>query len=74
MTRLAFLLADPSGWPESDMATSSDTSRYGTAHIATWDRLHPKRSHRGPWADYEGPPPIKVRLSGHINNTEREPL
>jgi hypothetical protein len=62
------LLVSDSGY---DVATSSDTSRYGTAHIATWDRLHPKLSHRGPWADYERPPPIKVKLSGHINNKER---
>jgi hypothetical protein len=37
-----FKFADPSGWPEPDVTTSS----YGTAHTATWDRLHPKLSHR----------------------------
>ena len=53
-----FKFADPSSWPEPEVTTTSDTSRYGTAHTATWNRLHPRLSRRGPWADHEGPPPI----------------
>ena len=53
-----FTFADPDSWPEPEVTTTSDTSRYGTAHTATWNRLHPRLSHRGAWADHEGPPPI----------------
>jgi hypothetical protein len=53
-----FTLADPATHPEPAVTTSTDTLRYGTARTTTWHRLHPRLTHRGPWADLEGPPPI----------------
>jgi hypothetical protein len=53
-----FKFADPSSWPEPAVATSTDTSRYGSARAQAWNRLHPRLAHRGPWSDYDGPPPI----------------
>jgi hypothetical protein len=53
-----FRFADPTSWPEPEASTSTQTSRYGTAHASAWDRLHPRLAHRGAWADHQGPPPI----------------
>lgn len=52
--------ADPLTWPEPDSTTDSDTDtdRCGTAVTAVWNRLHPKITHLGSWADHPGPPPI----------------
>jgi DDE superfamily endonuclease len=53
-----FRFADPSSWPEPEVATSTESGRYGTAKASAWDRLHPRLAHRGGWADHEGSPPI----------------
>ncbi len=53
-----FKFADPQTWPEPDSNTDTDTDRYGTAVTAAWNRLHPRITHRGSWADHPGPPPI----------------
>ena len=39
-------LADPATWPAPQVATSTVTSRYGTAAAAAWDRVHPRLTHR----------------------------
>jgi hypothetical protein len=62
-----FALADAGTHPAPAVATSTDTTRYGTARAETWPRCHPRLTHRGPWADHEGAPPIiegsLIRLS-----------
>lgn len=49
---------DPATWPEPGHTTTTDTSRYGTAVARCWDRLHPKLTHRGVWAEHHGDVPI----------------
>jgi hypothetical protein len=51
-------LADPAAWPEPQVATSTVTSRYGTAVAAAWDRVHPRLTHRAAWLDHDGPLPV----------------
>ena len=53
-----FVLADPATHPRRDVATRTDTDRYGTARAEAWDRLHPRLTHRGGWADHPGDLPI----------------
>jgi hypothetical protein len=53
-----FSFKDPRSWPEPDHATTTETSRYGTAVARSWDRLHPRLTHRGVWADHPGDVPI----------------
>ncbi|MEC3982853.1 NF041680 family putative transposase [Amycolatopsis sp. H20-H5] len=53
-----FAFTDPRSWPEPDQATTTETSRYGTAVARSWDRLHPRLTHRGVWADHEGDVPV----------------
>jgi len=52
------VLADPGTWPAPDQATSTTTTRYGTAAAAAWNRLHPRLTHRGAWLDHHGVLPI----------------
>lgn len=49
---------DPNTWPEPAHTTTNQTTRYGTAIARCWDRLHPKLTHRGVWAQHHGDPPI----------------
>ena len=51
-------LADPASWPVPQVATSTVTSRYGTAVAAAWDRVHPRLTHRSAWLDHDGPLPV----------------
>jgi hypothetical protein len=53
-----FCFADPGTWPEPDVATFTDTSRYGTASAAAWDRLHPRLTRRAAWLEYDGDLPV----------------
>jgi hypothetical protein len=53
-----FAFADPATWPTPTHATTTPTTRYGTAHARSWDRLHPKLTHTGAWTDHKGPLPI----------------
>lgn len=53
-----FTFKDPRTWPEPAHTTTTQTSRYGTAVAQAWDRLHPRLTHRGTWADHDGEPPI----------------
>jgi hypothetical protein len=53
-----FRLADPASWPEPDVTTSTNTSRYGTARASAWDRLHPRLTHRAAWLEHDGPLPV----------------
>jgi len=60
--------------PAPVVATTTDTTRYGTARAQAWDRLHPRLARRGAWADHQGELPIiagtliqlqVTRLPGH---------
>jgi hypothetical protein len=34
-------------WPTPQHTTSTETTRYGTAAATSWDRVHPRLTHRG---------------------------
>ncbi|WP_435972402.1 transposase [Streptomyces sp. Qhu_M48] len=40
----------PDTWGTPDSETVTDTRHYGTALARSWDRLHPRLTHRSPWA------------------------
>jgi hypothetical protein len=54
----AFALARAETGPPPPVCTTTETTRYGTAHAQAWDRLHPRLTHRGAWADHDGGLPI----------------
>jgi len=51
-------LADPATWPDAQVTTSTPTTRYGVAVAASWDRVHPRLTHRAAWLDHDGPLPV----------------
>jgi hypothetical protein len=51
-------LSDPAACPGPQIATSTATSRYGTATAAAWDRVHPRLTHRAAWLDHDGNLPV----------------
>src|SRR3954466_10224043 len=51
-------LADPATWPEPSTNSTHETARYGRAQALSWDRLHPRLTHRGAWATHPGRLPI----------------
>src|SRR4051794_31995495 len=51
-------LADPAGWPAPSTQSASETVRYGRAQVLSWDRMHPRLTHRGAWAAHAGRLPI----------------
>jgi hypothetical protein len=53
-----FAFNDSRTWPEPVHTTTTQTSRYGTAVARCWDRLHPRLTHRGVWADHDGALPV----------------
>jgi hypothetical protein len=53
-----FQFADPGTWPEPDVATHTETSRYGSASATAWDRLHPRLTRRSAWLDHDGDLPV----------------
>jgi hypothetical protein len=53
-----FALAKPATWPEPQTTTTTPTTRYGTAVAMTWERLHPRLTHRAAWLEHQGPLPI----------------
>jgi hypothetical protein len=53
-----FALADPATWPAPYVTTTTRTTRYGTAVAMSWDRLHPRLTHRAAWLDHDGALPI----------------
>jgi hypothetical protein len=66
-----FALAKPATWPEPQHTTTTQTTRYGTATASSWDRLHPRLTHRTCWLDHDGELPIiegtLIRLQvGHL--------
>jgi hypothetical protein len=53
-----FALADPATWPAPAQATTTETTRYGTAQATAWDRLHPRLTRRTCWIDHHGDLPV----------------
>ena len=53
-----FKFKDSQTWPEAAHTTTTQTTRYGTAQARSWDRLHPRLTHRGTWAEHDGEIPI----------------
>ncbi len=54
-----FKLAGAGTWPEPPVTTVTQTSRYGTAVARSWDRLHPRLTHRAAWdGHHDGELPI----------------
>jgi hypothetical protein len=53
-----FSFADPGTWPDPQVTTVTQTTRYGTAAASGWDRLHPRLTHRAAWLGHEGQLPI----------------
>jgi hypothetical protein len=53
-----FALSKPATWPEPQHTTSTETSRYGTARASSWDRLHPRLTHRACWLEHDGDLPV----------------
>jgi hypothetical protein len=53
-----FHFADLCTWPEPDVVTLTDTSRYGSASATGWDRLHPRLTRRAAWLEYHGDLPV----------------
>jgi DDE superfamily endonuclease len=53
-----FTLSDPATHPEPDAATTTRTTRYGTARAQAWSRLHPLLTRRAAWSGHDGPLPV----------------
>lgn len=53
-----FVFGIPATWGEPDISTCTETSRYGIALAQSWDRLHPKLTHRAAWAGHVGDLPL----------------
>jgi hypothetical protein len=53
-----FALSKPQTWPTPQMATTTDTTSYGTAIAMAWDRLHPRLTHRSAWLAHDGALPV----------------
>jgi hypothetical protein len=53
-----FTFKDCRTWPDPVHTTTTQTTRYGTAQARCWDRLHPRLTRRGVWADHDGDLPI----------------
>lgn len=48
----ALKLAQPTTWPVPDHATTTATTRYGTATASAWTRMHPRLTRRAAWLDH----------------------
>lgn len=53
-----FVFGQPDTWGTLDTETVTGTRLYGTARARSWDRLHPKLTHRSSWAAADGTLPI----------------
>jgi hypothetical protein len=51
-------LDEPARHPDPQVATVTETSRYGAAFADAWDRAHPRLTRRGGWAEHPGPLPV----------------
>jgi hypothetical protein len=51
-------LADPASWPDSQVTTVTETTRYGAAVAQSRDRLHPRLTSRAAWEGHDGELPV----------------
>jgi DDE superfamily endonuclease len=51
-------LSDDAAGAGPDVRTTTQTSRYGTAHARAWHRMHPKLKARGAWEGHQGELPV----------------
>ena len=72
-----FTLANPATWPPPQVATTTETTRYGRAQATSWDRLHPRLTHRAAWLNHDGELPITegtlIRLQVQHLPGDRDP-
>jgi len=72
-----FALNKPTTWPEPAHTTTTATTRYGTATADSWDRMHPRLTHRTCWLDHDGELPViegtLIRLEVDHLPGDREP-
>lgn len=47
-----FVFGQSSTWGTPDQATTTATTRYGTATAMAWDRLHPRLTRRAAWIEH----------------------
>ena len=48
----------PDTWPVPQHTTRTETTRYGLAVAASWDRVHPRLTRRACWIDHTGELPV----------------
>lgn len=53
-----FAFGDQTTWGEPDVATVTETTRYGTATATAWARLHPLLTRRAAWSGHPDELPI----------------
>ncbi len=53
-----FVFGDPGTWGEPATETLTETRLYGPAHARSWDRLHPRLTHRSSWVAAAGKLPV----------------
>jgi hypothetical protein len=53
-----FALNKPATWPAPAHTTITDTARYGTATATSWERVHPRLTHRGCRLAHDGDLPV----------------
>ncbi|MET9611733.1 NF041680 family putative transposase [Kitasatospora indigofera] len=53
-----FAFGQPDTWGTPATETVTDTRLYGTATARSWDRLHPRLTHRSSWACQDGTLPV----------------
>ena len=54
----AFALRRPETWPPPTHCRTTSTSRYGLAEATSWDRVHPRLTHRSSWLTHHGQLPV----------------
>jgi hypothetical protein len=63
-----FHFAEPGTWPQPQVVTLTETTRYGSA--TAWDRLHPRLTRRAAWLEHDGDLPV---LPGSTDPSYRGP-
>ncbi|MFI6309798.1 transposase [Nocardia fusca] len=53
-----FVFGDPATWGEPDTAVTTETRLYGRATARSWNRLHPRLTHRCSWVTQVGKLPV----------------
>lgn len=66
-----FVFGDPTTWAEADVQIATDTRLYGPARVRSWDRLHPRLTHRTAWTEHVGYLPV---LEGTVIRLEVDRL